>query len=150
MSQFCITINGNVMYYFKKKDCNAHYFPLLLHYFKYLMIFSFYLSGWLLDLMNIKINYDCLKELLTIFNKHIFSSNTSGKKTKKYLQRDLFYFNHFLILLSFLLQFTYWKRLIYLLWFYLKCLKLSQLSCNYKGDRCDVFKTIISYFSLGQ
>jgi len=29
---------------------------------------------------------------------------------------------------------------------YLKCLKFSQLSC----DRCDVFKTIISYFSLGQ
>jgi hypothetical protein len=28
--------------------------------------------------MNIKINYDSLKELLTIFNKQIFSSNTSG------------------------------------------------------------------------
>jgi hypothetical protein len=22
---------------------------------------------------------------------------------------------------------------------------MSQLSCNYKGDRCDVYKTIISY-----
>jgi hypothetical protein len=27
--------------------------------------------------------------------------------------------------------------------FNLKCLKLSQLNCNYKGERCDVFKTVI-------
>jgi hypothetical protein len=50
MVMWCITS--------RKKDCNVHYF-------KNLMIFSFYWSGWLLDLMNIKINYDSLKELLT-------------------------------------------------------------------------------------